>query len=197
MNWRFYSMFSTHNKSLTDNEMRITSPADEKRRTSRLRRVISASAVAAAVIASIVIAGPAQATTQPTVYASVNGGCTRVAVGGVNYFNMNIDRPYAVANYTGTTYLFWQAQIQVLGANGVWYTNSSVTTGGAYAHIWGKSGSYLTPIYWGDTANNYGVVYTEAGVSSGAVVRAVGITSWWNGSKWFIQSTTVLSQCIT
>jgi hypothetical protein len=44
-------------------------------------------------------------------------------------------------------------------STGVW-TNLGSPVDGAYAHIWGYSGTNLTPIYWGDKANNYGTGIT-------------------------------------
>ena len=80
-------------------------------------------------------------------------------------------------------------QVQML-ARGTWHNLGSYEA--AYAHIWGYSGTQLTPIYWGDSANNTGVQFQ---VPLGASYRVIGQTYWSNGSSWFTSDSRMVAGC--
>lgn len=132
----------------------------------------------------------ANAATPPVTYAFSFNSCTTIQNGATTSGLMDLSRPITAAHYSGTTYLYWAAQPQAV-VNGVW-TNLGSPIAGAYAHIWGYSGTNLTPIYWGDRANNYGVGITAR---PGHQYRVIGETYWWNGRSWFASDRRVVVMC--
>ena len=160
-----------------------------------LRRVahwtVCLAAALVAVLAFLGIdAGTAQASTPPVTYALSYNACTTITDGASSTGYVDFSRPVAASNYTGTSYLYWAAQLQAF-VNGSWRVLGS-SYDATYAHIWGHSGTQLTPIYWANTANNYGAEIT---VVPGYSYRVVGQTYWWNGSAWFVTNRTLEVIC--
>jgi hypothetical protein len=153
-------------------------------RSARRRSSVIAIAIALLTCTGIVAAPGAGASVAPATYNISSWGCQHLITG-----TMDFSRPVAVAHYTGTTYLYWQAELQQV-VNGQWI--KVIDLDGAYAHIWSYSGQLLTPIYWGDTANNYGVLVNTF---SPGTYRVIGMTYWWNGTSWFYTSSQALETC--
>ncbi len=141
------------------------------------------------VLLSTTGAASAATTSAPVSYAYSYNACTNWQDGANSQGIIDLSRPISVLNYTGTSYLYWAAQVQIL-VNGRWYVVGNYA--GAYAHIWGHSGTSLTPIYWADKANNYGV---SLPVPSGHSYRVVGLTYWWNGKSWFLSNSSLVVAC--
>jgi hypothetical protein len=131
----------------------------------------------------------ASASLAPATYSGALASCTTIQGGGNNLGYVDAGRPIAVAHYTGTSYLYFTAYIFAY-EGGKWVSVGSGAS--AYAHIWGQQGQQLTPIYWGNAANNYGFSFA---VTPGYSYKVVGETDWWNGSSWFTSNDQSLVQC--
>jgi hypothetical protein len=154
-------------------------------------RVVSAAIAVGLVAAMSLAAAPAaNASVPPASYLVGNYGCIRVSNGANSYDILDFSRPYAVANYAGTSELYWGADVQK-AVNGRWVNVNANAVDGAFSTIWGHKGAQLTPIYWGNTANNDGVA---AYVSGQGTYRVVGMTYWWNGKVWSVSNLSLL-QC--
>jgi hypothetical protein len=161
--------------------------ATTRRLRTRVGAVVGTTALALGAFA--LFAPAASAATVPASYALSFNACTRVQDGTSVVGYMYTSRPVAVAHYTGTTELYWDGTVQV-DIKGTWQNLESV--GSAYATVWGAQGTSLTPINWGNQANNYGVV---AGLPNGYSYRVIGYTYWWTGKAWSVSNATLVTMC--
>jgi hypothetical protein len=108
------------------------------------------------------------------------------------YGLITVHRPTYVANYTGTTELYWDAAVYELNSAGQWAGIGTVD--GAYATIFLHSGNQLTSIYWGQELPGAGKQITVSN-PEGHRFLVVGETYWWTGSHWYEYDRTTLGAC--
>ena len=110
------------------------------------------------------------------------------------FATVDVHRPVSVANYTGTTWLYWDTHVYELNSAHQWASLGTIA--GAYASVFFHSGNQLTSIYWANAAppasDNTGF---DINNPEGHRFAFVGETYWWNGVSWFYSNGTSLGEC--
>ena len=146
-------------------------------------------AVLAMAVAAISLdAVPAGAATPATTYADGGvTGCVRIAG---YYSQINYHLPTAVADYVGTSDLYFAAEVYALDprTDGLTYIE---TVNATYARTWVHVGTQLKAIYWGSRLPGSGAaIYLPP---YGNITYVIfGHTEWFTGKRWALTSTTDL-----